>query len=94
MRRQRLSGEAIAGQASVSPATVSRILRRARLSRMRDLDPGEPIRRYERAHPGELIHIDIKKLGRIDGVGHRITGDRTRQSNRRGRGEPPQQQHL
>jgi transposase InsO family protein len=87
LRRQKLSGKAIAKQAGVSPATVSRILRRARLSRMRDLEPAEPVRRYERAHPGELIHIDIKKLGRIDGVGHRITGDRTRQSNRRGRGE-------
>jgi transposase InsO family protein len=87
LRRQRLSGQAIARQVGVSPATVSRILRRARLSRMRDLEPAEPVRRYERAHPGELIHIDIKKLGRIDGIGHRVTGDRTRQSNRRGRGE-------
>ena len=87
LRHQRLSGKAIADQAGVSPATVSRILRRVRLSRMRDLQPAEPVRRYERAHPGELIHIDIKKLGRIDGVGHRITGDRTRQSSRRGRGE-------
>jgi transposase len=60
LRRQRLSGKAIAKQVGVSPATVSRVLRRARLSRMRDLDPAEPIRRYERALPGELIHIDIK----------------------------------
>jgi hypothetical protein len=52
---------------------------------MRDLDPVEPARRHERAHPGEMIHLDIKKLGRIDGVGQRITGDRTGQSNRRGR---------
>jgi transposase len=87
LRRRRLSGKAIAREAGVSPATVSRILRRARLSRMRDLEPAEPVRRYERAHPGELIHIDIKKLGRIDGIGHRITGDRTRQSSRRGRGQ-------
>ena len=42
--------------------------------------------RYEREQPGELIHIDIKKLGRIDGIGHRITGDRTGQSNRRAAG--------
>lgn len=87
LRRQKLSGKAIASQVGVSPATVSRVLRRARLSRMRDLVPAEPVRRYERAHPGELIHIDIKKLGRIDGIGHRITGDRTRQSSRRGRGQ-------
>ena len=46
--------------------------------------PVEPVRRYERESPGELIHMDIKKLGRIDGVGHRITGDRTGQSNHRG----------
>jgi hypothetical protein len=45
-----------------------------------------PVRRYERQHPGELIHIDVKKLCRIDGVGHRITGDRRGQSNRRGPG--------
>src|SRR4029078_13117649 len=45
-----------------------------------------PVRRYEREHPGELIHIDIKKLGRFDRVGHRITGDRTGQSKHRGVG--------
>lgn len=77
LRRQRLSGQAIARQANVSPATVSRILRRARLSRMRDLDPREPVRRYERARPGELIHIDIKKLNRFSEPGHRVTGDRS-----------------
>ena len=69
------------------PATVSRILKRAGLSRLRDLEPPEPVRRYERQHPGELIHIDIKKLGRFHQVGHRITGDRRRQSNARSRGE-------
>ena len=53
---------------------------------MRDLEPAEPVRRYEREHPGEMIHIDIKKLGRFDRVGHRITGDRTGQSNGRGVG--------
>jgi transposase InsO family protein len=85
LRRQRLCGKHIAKQVGVSPATVSRVLRAAGLSRMRDLDPIEPVRRYERENPGELIHMDIKKLGRIDGVGHRITGDRRGQSNRRGR---------
>jgi transposase InsO family protein len=85
-RRQRLCGKQIAAMLRLSPATVSRILRKARLSRARDLDPPEPVRRYERDHPGELIHIDIKKLGRFDRVGHRITGDRTGQSNARGIG--------
>jgi len=87
MRRQRYTGKQIAAELRISPATVSRILKRLGLNRLSALEPAEPVRRYERAHPGELIHIDIKKLGKIDGIGHRITGDRTRQSNRRGRGE-------
>ena len=66
---------------------VSRILRRLGLNRIAALEPCEPVRRYERQQPGEMIHIDIKKLGRIDGIGHRITGDRRGQSNRRARGE-------
>ena len=86
LRRQRLTGKHIAKQTGVSPATVSRVLRRAGLSRLKDLEPAEPVRRYEREHPGEMIHIDIKKLGRFERVGHRITGDRTGQSNSRGVG--------
>jgi transposase InsO family protein len=84
LRRQRWTGQQIARQTNVSPATVSRILRRVRLSRIRDLEPAVPVLRYERKTPGELIHIDIKKLGRFEQVGHRITGDRTRQSSARG----------
>ena len=86
LRRQRWTGKQIAKETGVSPATVSRVLRSLRLSRMRDLEPPAPVRRYERAHPGELIHIDIKKLGRFERIGHRITGDRTGQSNSRGVG--------
>ena len=86
LRRQRFTGKQIAANLAVSPATVSRILRRLGLNRMRDLEPAEPVRRYEREHPGDMIHIDIKKLGRFDKVGHRITGDRTGQSNSRGVG--------
>jgi transposase InsO family protein len=86
LRRQRHTGKQIAAEVGVSPATVSRILRRLGLNRIRDLEPVEPVRRYERATPGEMIHIDIKKLGRFDKVGHRITGDRTGQSNSRGVG--------
>ena len=86
LRRQRFTGKQIAAEAGVSPATVSRILRRLGLNRLEALEPAEPIRRYERQHPGELIHLDIKKLGRFDRVGHRITGDRTGQSNSRGIG--------
>ncbi len=80
LRRQRWTGQQIAKETKVSPATVSRILRQARLSRIRDLRPPGPVVRYERQTPGELIHIDIKKLGRFDQVGHRITEDRTRKS--------------
>jgi len=87
LRYQRYTGKQIASELAISPATVSRILRRLELNNLAALEPAEPVRRYEREHPGELIHIDIKKLGRIDGVGHRITGDRRGQSNRRARGE-------
>ncbi|EEH13911.1 transposase [Brucella ceti str. Cudo] len=86
LRRQRLTGKHIAMETGVSPATVSRILRRAKLSRMKDIDPVEPVIRYEYAEPGGLIHLDIKRLGRFERVGHRITGNRTRQSNARGVG--------
>jgi transposase InsO family protein len=83
LRRQRFTGKQIAKDTGVSCATVSRVLRRRGISRLRDLEPAEPVRRYEREHPGELIHIDIKKLGRFRQVGHRITGDRRGQSNQR-----------
>ncbi|MGH6908849.1 MAG: IS481 family transposase [Phenylobacterium sp.] len=86
LRRQRFCGQQIAEQTRVSPATVSRILRAAGLSRAKDLDPPAPVVRYERQHPGELIHLDVKKLGRFDKPGHRVTGDRTGQSNHRGVG--------
>jgi transposase InsO family protein len=86
LRRQRHTGKQIAAEVGVSAATVSRILRRLGLNRIRDLEPAEPVRRYEREKPGEMIHIDIKKLGRFDKIGHRITGDRTGQSNGRGVG--------
>lgn len=76
LRRRRCTGKQIAAQVGVSPATVSRVLKRHGLNKLKSLDPAEPVRRYERAHPGELLHIDIKKLGRFERVGHRITGDR------------------
>jgi len=86
LRRQRWTGKQIAAELGVSPATVSRVLRRLGLSRLKDLEPAAPVRRYQREHPGELIHIDIKKLGRFERVGHRITGERKGQSNSRGIG--------
>ena len=86
LRRQRLTGKHIAMETGVSAATVSRVLRRAGLSRMKDIEPAEPVVRYEYSQPGGLIHLDIKRLGRFERVGHRITGDRTGQSNSRGVG--------
>ncbi|MER9774909.1 IS481 family transposase [Mesorhizobium sp. M0220] len=81
LRRQRWTGKQIACEVSVSPATVSRVLRRLGFNKLSALEP-EPVRRYEREHPGELIHLDIKKLGRIGSVGHRIAGRKTGVVNR------------
>lgn len=86
LRRQRRSGPAIARHLGMPVSTVGLALRRLGLGRLRALDPRPQVIRYQREHPGELIHLDIKKLGRIDGIGHRITGDRTGQSSKRGTG--------
>ncbi len=86
LRLEKMPGKQIARITGVSPATVSRVLRAARLSRMRDIEPKPPARRYERDNPGDMIHLDIKKLDRFDRVGHRVTGDRRGQSNARGIG--------
>jgi len=86
LRKERRIYQRIAAELGVSRATVGRILTRHGLNRWRDLEPAEPVRRYERDHPGEMIHIDIKKLGRFNKPGHRITRDRTGQSNSRGVG--------
>jgi transposase InsO family protein len=83
LRRLGLSGLAVALETGLSTATVSRILRRARLSRKRDLAPPAEPNRYEHKAPGDLLHLDIKKLGRFRAPGHRVTGnpaDRTRGS--------------
>ena len=86
LRRQRWTGKQIAAELGISPATVSRILRRLGLNRIAALEPAEPVRRYEHQHPGELIHIDIKKLGRFERTGHRITGKRSGNAASRGSG--------
>ena len=83
LRRRRYTGEQIAAEVGVSAATVSRILKRLGLNRLAALEPAEPIRRYERAAPGEIVHIDIKKLGKFNRIGHRITGGRIGQSKSR-----------
>jgi hypothetical protein len=76
LRRRRLTHAAIAMSLGVSPSTVGRVLRRAGLSRWRDLEPSEPVVRYEHEKPGDLVHIDTKKLGRIERMSHRVTGNR------------------
>ena len=80
LRRKLFLQARIAAYTGVSKATVSRVLRRAGMSKLADLSPKEDVQRYERDAPGELLHIDIKKLGRFDKVGHRITGDRTQRA--------------
>jgi transposase InsO family protein len=80
LRRQRRNGWQIAREVGLSRATVSRILRRAGLNRLRSLDPPPPVVRYEHPRPGDLVHFDIKRLARIRKPGHRITGDRHNES--------------
>lgn len=84
LRRQRRTMRSIARTLGISLSTVSRVLARVGLSRLSDLEPPPAPNRYERATAGELLHIDIKRLGGIRGIGHRITGDR----RRRARGAP------
>ena len=87
MRQQRRTGRFICQRLGVSGASVSRILRGARLSRWRDVEPRPPpVVRYERERAGELLHLDTKKLGRINGIGHRITGNRRGKDRNRGIG--------
>ena len=76
LRRRRMLQSRIARSVGVSESTVSRVLARAGLSRLSDLDPVEPVVRYEHEAPGELLHIDTKKLGRIVRPSHRVTGSR------------------
>jgi transposase InsO family protein len=86
MRRDRKTQVHIAQALKLSTATVSRIFAVRGLSLLSAIEPKEPRPRYERKTPGEIIHIDIKKLGKFNRTGHRITGDRTGQSNGRGVG--------
>jgi transposase InsO family protein len=84
LRRLRMTGPEIALCLGMAVSTVSGILTRSGLGRLWRLEP--PARRYERSRPGELIHIDVKKLGRIQHVGHRVTGSRRKRSATRGAG--------
>jgi transposase InsO family protein len=76
LRRQRWTGYRIAQATGLSRATVSRILRRLKLNRIRDLEPRLVVQRYEHDAPGDLLHLDIKRLVRIARPSHRVTGNR------------------
>jgi transposase InsO family protein len=80
LRRLRWTCDRIAQATGVSKATVSRVLRRLGLNRLKAIEPAAPVQRYEHDAPGDLLHLDIKKLGKIGVVGHRITGDRRQRS--------------
>jgi transposase InsO family protein len=87
LRRLRMTASEIAECLGLALSTVSRWLRRIGLGRLSRLDPLEPPNRYERKRPGELVHVDVKKLGRILRPGHRVTGNRRdRFTDKRGYG--------
>ncbi len=86
LRRTRMTAPKIAHALGLALSTVGAILRRLGLGKLAALEPKPPILRYQRERPGELIHLDTKKLGRIDGVGHRITGYYVGVNRRRGIG--------
>jgi transposase len=87
LRRLRMTGAQIAEVLSMPLSTVSGILTRIGLGKLSRLEPPEPPNRYERRHPGELIHVDVKTLGRIEGgAGHRITANRGPGQRARGAG--------
>jgi transposase InsO family protein len=81
LRRRRMIQTRIARSVGVSESTVSRVLARAGLSKLSDLAPAEPVVRYEHERPGDLLHIDTKKLGRIERPSHRVTGNRRDSGN-------------
>jgi transposase InsO family protein len=76
LRHRRLTQARIAASLALCEATVSRVLRRAGLSKLSSMQPVEPVQRYEHAAPGDMLHIDTKKLGRIERRSHRVTGNR------------------
>jgi transposase InsO family protein len=76
LRHKRLTQARIAAALGVSKSTVGRVLARAGLSRLADLQPAEPVVRYEHDAPGDMLHIDTKRLGRIERPSHRVTGNR------------------
>lgn len=86
LRRERMTGAAIARRLKLARSTVAGWLRRLGMGRLKLLDPKPPVCRYERERAGELVHVDIKKLGRFNEIGHRIGGYRAGQTRSRGAG--------
>ena len=86
LRRLRMTAAEIAEVLELPLSTVSLWLQRIGLGKRSKLEPPEPPNRYERRHPGELVHVDIKQLGRVRGVGHRISGSRASQGKTRRQG--------
>jgi transposase InsO family protein len=83
LRRVRLTAAEIASALGMALSTVSAILRQIGLGKRSRLAPPEPPNRYERRHPGELVHVDVKKLGRFEAAGHRVTGSKRGRKTRR-----------
>jgi hypothetical protein len=98
LRRQRLSGPNIAGGLGMPISTAGKVLRRFGLGQLAALAPGLPVVRCQGERPGELLHIDVKKRGRIETVGHRITSDPRDKRRGAGRecwgGRPPTASHV
>jgi len=86
LRELRFTAAEIAETLGMAHSTVSAVLKRHGKGRLPRPDDDQPENRYERARPGELVHIDVKKLGRVAGVGHRITGERRKGGHARGAG--------
>jgi transposase InsO family protein len=80
LRRRRWTSLRIAEVLELAVSTVGLWLRRLGLGRLKNLEPKPVVVRYEKKRPGELLHLDTKKLGRIQGIGHRIHGDRRKRS--------------
>jgi transposase InsO family protein len=87
LRRLRMTGAEVAECLGMAVSTVSAVLTRVGLGKLSRLEPPEPPNRYERRHAGELLHVDVKKLGRIRGAGHRVTGHRASQNKTRRHGK-------
>lgn len=84
LRRTRATAWQISTALGIPRSTVTRVLARAGVNRIALLEPAPPVHRYEWPHVGDLLHIDLKRLGRVAGIGHRIHGDRRRRARKVG----------